>query len=94
VALMMGLPATELPAINTGLTELGLDSLMAIEFRSRIGREIGRRFPPTLLFDYPSLDALGKFLEHELLGPDGDSFEDGRSDDLLRLLDDIDRPAT
>jgi len=75
------------------LREQGLDSLMAIEFRNRIAREIGRGFPPTLLFDYPSLDTLVEFLENELLGPADDSSEDGRVDDLLRLLQDIDRSA-
>jgi acyl carrier protein len=40
------------------LKDLGLDSLMAVELRNVLIKEGGSRQPATLLFDYPSLDAL------------------------------------
>jgi acyl transferase domain-containing protein/acyl carrier protein/protein-L-isoaspartate O-methyltransferase len=49
------------------LQELGLDSLMSVELRNMIGRLIGRTLPATLLFDYPTLEALAGYLEREVL---------------------------
>ncbi|WP_408055423.1 type I polyketide synthase [Streptomyces paludis] len=45
--------ATELLP-NRRFQDLGFDSLIAIEFRNRIGDEIGQRLPAALLFDYPT----------------------------------------
>jgi acyl carrier protein len=47
------------------LSDLGLDSLMAVELRNILARSLGRTLPATLLFDYPTLDALSKFLTGE-----------------------------
>ena len=53
------------------LSERGLDSLMAVELRGRLGQGLAldRPLPATLLFDYPTLEALTGLLASELLGP-------------------------
>jgi acyl transferase domain-containing protein len=48
------------------LSELGLDSLMAVELRNTLGAALGRPLPATLLFDYPTIDALTDFLASSL----------------------------
>jgi len=50
------------PDPRTGLTELGMDSLMAVELRNRIQHVLGVPLAPTLAFDCPTLDAMTDYL--------------------------------
>ncbi|MGB0128513.1 MAG: SDR family NAD(P)-dependent oxidoreductase, partial [Rhodocyclaceae bacterium] len=72
VARVIGAASREAIDPRQPLNELGLDSLMAVELRNRLGSGLGlpRSLPATLVFDYPTLEALAAFLERELLGPD------------------------
>ncbi|THA71791.1 SDR family NAD(P)-dependent oxidoreductase [Streptomyces sp. A0958] len=51
---------------DRGFTELGLDSLGAIELRNRLQKATGLRLPATLMFDYPNSTALAGFLREGL----------------------------
>jgi len=53
--------------------ELGLDSLLAVELRTRIAKHLGleRSLPATTLFDYPTLQALADHLMADVLQLDG-----------------------
>jgi myxalamid-type polyketide synthase MxaB len=72
------------------LQEVGLDSLMAVELRNRVGTGLAlkRKLPATLLFDYPTVEALTAFLIQEL------AFDQvGQTDSPLATLADRDRAA-
>jgi hypothetical protein len=50
------------------LQELGLDSLMAVEFRNALSNAIERPLPATLLFSYPALEDIANHLANDVLG--------------------------
>ncbi|MFI2126493.1 SDR family NAD(P)-dependent oxidoreductase [Streptomyces sp. NPDC020299] len=58
--------------VKRGFTELGLDSLAAIELRNGLAEASGIRLPATLMFDYPNSEALARFLLEELAPPTAD----------------------
>ncbi len=51
---------------TTGLFDLGMDSLMAVELRRRLETGTGLTLPSTLTFNYPSAAALAGFLLAEI----------------------------
>lgn len=52
------------------LMDAGMDSLSAVEFRNLLQSKVeGVRLPGTLVFDYPSVNAILGFLERELGEP-------------------------
>ncbi|MET7906384.1 SDR family NAD(P)-dependent oxidoreductase, partial [Streptomyces sp. NPDC005355] len=48
--------------------ELGFDSLTALDLRNRLNAATGTRIPATVIFDYPTPDALVRYLRDQLLG--------------------------
>ncbi|WP_437952503.1 SDR family NAD(P)-dependent oxidoreductase [Sorangium sp. So ce296] len=67
VGVVLALPASKAVAPQRPLKELGLDSLTAVELRNRLAALAGIRLPATLLFDYPTLDALAAMLLAKLV---------------------------
>ena len=68
---VLGLGGAEPIEPAVALTELGLDSLMAVELRNALSASVGKPLAATLLFKYPTLEALTRYLVGELFADDG-----------------------
>ncbi|WP_433342978.1 type I polyketide synthase [Micromonospora sp. CA-111912] len=64
--------------------EAGFDSLAAVNFRNSLITATGLRLPATLIFDYPTPQAVVEYLRSELLGAEDDV--DTREEDVRRIL--------
>ena len=52
--------------VTKGLFELGMDSLMAVEFKGRLESSVQVPLPSTLTFSYPTVRALAKYLDQRM----------------------------
>jgi acyl carrier protein len=70
LAAVLGVADPETLDRRRRLSELGIDSLMAVQIRARLGKalRLERPLPATLVFDHPTIDALSRYVETEILG--------------------------
>ncbi|HEY1403340.1 MAG TPA: type I polyketide synthase, partial [Pyrinomonadaceae bacterium] len=67
VAQVLGL-GSQLPDPEQGFFEMGMDSLLSLEFKARLETELARSLPATLIFDNPTIQSLTGRLFDELPG--------------------------
>lgn len=71
VARALGIRQAQLIDDRQGFFEMGMDSLMSVELKSRLERSVDQALPSTLTFNYPSVEALSSFFADELLPDPG-----------------------
>jgi len=66
LAQVLGFKSPERITLRHRLFDLGLDSLMAMELKNRLERSLELSIPPTLMFDYPTVEALVDHLAQQV----------------------------
>ncbi len=86
IAELLGLESFEEIEPRNRLFDLGLDSLMAVELKTRLERTLCCGMRPTLVFDYPTVEALVGYFAQEplaaLFAPEAEPVEDRVRDEL------------
>jgi acyl carrier protein len=64
---VLGLNSADGLDVRQGLSSLGMDSLMAVELRSRLQSSLGCSLPATIAFEYPNIEAISDYIATDVL---------------------------
>jgi 8-amino-7-oxononanoate synthase len=67
IAKVMGLSTPEEVELDRSFTDLGMDSLMGMEMKSRLQSSLSCSFPITLAMDYPTVGSLIQHIDRDVL---------------------------
>jgi acyl carrier protein/short-subunit dehydrogenase len=65
---VLGMESANLPERDRGFSEMGIDSLMAVEIKNRLEKDLEIPLPTTIVLEYPTIQGLARHLMAELLG--------------------------
>ncbi|MFD7858074.1 type I polyketide synthase [Streptomyces microflavus] len=65
VADVLGLPGPDSVPADRALRSLGIDSLTMVQLRKRLAKRLNTTLPATLVFDYPTAEAIAGLLLHD-----------------------------
>jgi len=89
----MGLASPQLLDPTAGFFQSGMDSLMSVTLQRALSESLGETLPASVVFDYPTVEALSDYLATllpELVEAveeeDVDAYDDFSDDELLKQL--------
>jgi acyl transferase domain-containing protein/SAM-dependent methyltransferase/NADP-dependent 3-hydroxy acid dehydrogenase YdfG len=84
-ARVLGFRSGDFPPADVPLTDIGLDSLMAVDLKHRLQTGLGQELSPTIVFDYPTVSGMVGMLETMLWAAHGnaeDNFASSQKDEI------------
>ena len=96
LSIVLGVKSTSIQDLSSTFTELGMDSLTAVELRNRLQTSLECALPATLIYDHPTPALLRDYLVNQLAPTSSQPSEqrapsdshqqpDGRSEELASL---------
>ncbi|HIK08368.1 MAG TPA: SDR family NAD(P)-dependent oxidoreductase [Trichormus sp. M33_DOE_039] len=67
VSQVLGSSSPQLPDVQLGFFDMGMDSLMMVELRSRLEAGLQQTIPSTVLFEHPTINALAEYIATQLI---------------------------
>ncbi len=67
VAAVLGWAATDRPDPTLGFFDMGLDSLLAVELKTKLEQQLGQALSATIAFNYPTITTLAEYLLQDVL---------------------------
>ncbi|NEO96002.1 MAG: SDR family NAD(P)-dependent oxidoreductase, partial [Moorea sp. SIO3G5] len=68
VVQVLGSSSSELPEVNLGFMEMGMDSLMTVELKNRLQTQLGKTLSGTVAIEYPTIEKLSQYIFKEVMG--------------------------
>ena len=85
-ATVLGHPGPSAVETDRAFSDLGIDSLTAVELRNRLSAATGRKLPATLVFDHPTPLALARHLAGTYDGAAAPVVRRGSADDPIAIV--------
>ncbi len=68
-----------------GFFRMGMDSIMTMQLRNRLETALGHSLPPTIAFEYPTVDSLVDFIAGMILKPEASAIQPARTPEKQEL---------
>jgi myxalamid-type polyketide synthase MxaE and MxaD len=75
VAEILGFRSPDRVDPQQGFFRMGMDSIMTMQLRNRLETALGHSLPPTIAFEYPTVDSLVDFIAGMILKPEASDIQ-------------------